>query len=149
VRIAPLTAQHAHAVSRFEMEGRPRETYISVVREMIRDHLPDVLRDGGYSAIGMFDGDELIGVTAWTPNGRPDEWRIIVMGVRTGRMRRGLGTLMKQHVVHLAQASGVRLIISVVHRDNTAAQRMNERLGALCAPDPRGGEHLTYVLRVD
>jgi GNAT superfamily N-acetyltransferase len=136
MELAGLTAQHAHLVANFDCSGRPRERYIAEVQEMVRDILPDVLRDGGCSAVGAFEASELLGIAAWTPNEQADEWRIIVIAVRTGHMNHGIGTRLKRHILHLAERNGIARVVSFVHRDNLVAQRMNEALGGRHVPDP-------------
>lgn len=54
----------------------------------------------------------------------------MLLAVRTGQRRQGIGTLLKGTVLSEARAAGVGVVVSQVHWDNEAMIALNARFGA-------------------
>ena len=96
-------------------------------------------------------GGELIALAAWAAQpDDPSTWRVIVIAVAEGHAHRGHGSEMKLAVIERARQRGVRTIVSYVHVDNVAAQRMNDALGGRATLDPGDPlkNWLIYVLEI-
>jgi GNAT superfamily N-acetyltransferase len=73
-----------------------------------------------------WDGPKLAGVVAWQVRG--DAWRIVVLGVSLRYQRQGLGRVLKAAVIDEARSTGAARVLSVVHEDNVAMARLNQRV---------------------
>lgn len=104
---------------------------------MIREYLPWELAKGTTEGFGMWDGDALRAVAAWTEQGGPLVWRCNVVAVARGWHRHGYGLAMKQAVVDEARSRGCLLVTSLIHRDNDAMLELNKvKFKADCQLDP-------------
>lgn len=94
---------------------------------MIRDYLPWEIAQGRTHGLGMWDGDILVGVAAWSEQGTPLVWRCNVVAVAEGRYRRRLGYDLKRAVIDHARLAGCLVVVSTVHRDNDAMLELNKK----------------------
>lgn len=125
--IRRLTAGDEGALSTFTCVNY-KEPWTAIVQEMVRERLVDNLSIGAVSAVGAWVGDELLGVAAW--HVQDNVCRSVLLAVRTGQRRRGLGSLLKETVLAEARAVGADAVVSYVHWDNEAMIELNARFGA-------------------
>lgn len=125
--VRPLTAADEAALSTFTCLTY-KEPWTVPVQEMIRDQLAGNLAIGAVSAVGAWVDDDLRGVAAWKVEG--GICHSILLAVRTGQRRRGIGSLLKEAVLSEARAAGAVAVVSMVHWDNEAMIELNESLGA-------------------
>jgi hypothetical protein len=137
--LRPLTAGDAAALGSFYCE-RYRQPWTLAVQDAIRHELPAALANGDVEGIALWDGDDLIGVIAWTVD--PDDstlWRSNVLAVMVGRQRHGHGLSLKTALIEAAAARGAKTVISIVEWDNDPMIELNLRkFNADVAPDPDG-----------
>ena len=87
--------------------------------------------EGNLRAAGGFIGNALVGLAAWEADGEdPRTWLVPLVAVQLGYQRRGVGRMMKEHVVEEARRSGAEFIVSTVHASNDAMLSINATLGA-------------------
>lgn len=95
---------------------------------MVREYLPWNLAHGLADGVGMWDGDSLVGVAAWSVQQKsPLVWRCNVVAVATGRHGHDHGVDLKQAVIDRARLAGCLLVTSLIHRDNEAMIGLNEK----------------------
>lgn len=105
-----------------------KEPWTAPVQEMIRDHLAGNLALGAVSAVGAWVGDDLRGVAAWRIEG--NVCHSVLLAVRTGQRRQGVGTLLKSALLSEAQTARATAVVSHVHWDNDAMIELNASFGA-------------------
>lgn len=125
--VRPLTAADEAALSTFTCLTY-KEPWTVPVQEMIRDHLAGNLAIGAVSAVGAWVDDDLRGIAAWKVEG--SICHSVLLAVRTGQRRRGLGSLLKEAVLSEARAAGAAAVVSMVHWDNEAMVELNVRFSA-------------------
>jgi GNAT superfamily N-acetyltransferase len=121
-----------------------REPWTALVQEMIRKPLAGNIAIGAVSAVGAWIGDDLCGVAAWRYEG--EICHSVVLAVRTGQRRQGIGSLLKDAVLSEARAAGAAVVVSVVHWDNEAMIELNARLGASIERIPADDEYCLCVV---
>ena len=141
--IRPLTAADQHDLASFACE-RYREPWSALVQEMISEHLAEHLGINGVAGVGLWADDELLGVAAWRLEG--DLCRSLVLAVRIGYYRRGLGGLLKDTVIDEARVAGARAVVSHVHWDNDAMITLNVERGANLERIPGDPDHCMCVI---
>jgi ribosomal protein S18 acetylase RimI-like enzyme len=125
--VRPLTAADEAALSTFTCLTF-KEPWTVPVQEMIRERLAENLAIGAVSAVGAWVDDDLRGVAAWKVEG--SICHSVLLAVRTGQRRRGIGSLLKEAVLSEARAAGAAAIVSTVHWDNEAMIALNASFGA-------------------
>jgi ribosomal protein S18 acetylase RimI-like enzyme len=125
--IRPLTVADEPALSTFTCLNY-KEPWTELVQNMIRDHLAVNLAIGAVSAVGAWVDHDLRGVAAWRYEG--DICHSVVLGVRVGQRRRGIGSLLKEAVLTEARTAGATALVSQVHWDNEAMIELNASFGA-------------------
>lgn len=125
--VRPLTAADEAALSTFTCLTY-KEPWTVPIQEMIRGHLARNLELGAVSAVGAWVGDDLRGVAACRIEG--DICHSVLLAVRTGQRRRGIGSLLKEAVLSEAKPAGAAAVVSHVHWDNEAMIELNARFGA-------------------
>jgi ribosomal protein S18 acetylase RimI-like enzyme len=125
--IRPLTAADEAALSTFTCVTY-KEPWTALVQEMIRDHLAENLAIEAVSAVGAWVDDDLRGVAAWRYEG--NICHSIVLAVRVGQRRQGIGSLLKKTLLSEARAAGATALVSQVHWDNEAMIELNASFGA-------------------
>lgn len=100
--------------------------------------------------LGAWEGDDLVAYAAWTADrGFENTWVCTLVAVRVGFHNHGYGLRVKEQLVGLAaESEGIELVRSVVHRDNHAMLRINERLGCVLVSEGRRDEYLSCVIDV-
>lgn len=122
-----------------------REPWSDVAEEMIAERLADELaRDPAVRAVGVWEDGVLSGVAAWRLD--DDLCRSIVIAVRTGARRSGLGRKLKLHVLDTARSSGAAAVVSQVHWDNHAMLDLNTELGANIEAIPGDRDYCICVI---
>jgi GNAT superfamily N-acetyltransferase len=147
LEIRALTPEHARDLATFTCAGF-REPESRIVQEMIRDHLPEAIRMGVASGVGLWSEDDLFGVTAWTVDLDQRVIRSCVLAVRVGQQRRGHGRRLKDHLLEVARISGARAVVSQVHEDNVSMLRLNRRAGAMIERDERDADYFNCVVPI-
>ena len=96
----------------------------------------------------MFTDDgTLTGVVAWThPPKFPDLVQIPVLAVAIGHQRRGYGRALKTAVMDRARSEGSVGVISTVHEDNDAMNRLNNTLGGIAERDSTDHSYLVWII---
>lgn len=125
--LRPLTAADEPALSTFTCVTY-KEPWSAPVEKMIRDHLAGNLALEAVSAVGAWVGDDLRGVAAWKIEG--NICHSVLLAVRTGWRRQGIGALLKRSVLSEARAAGADAVVSFVHWDNEAMIELNASFGA-------------------
>lgn len=155
MRVADLTPADRPQLERFDC-GPGRRIYTSqLVQHQFSDALPWCLENPDEApdlhAIGLFDDDELCAVATFGPSREDPEhtWTCDTVAVKAGRHGQGLGRRLKQEVLDRARALGARVLVSIVHEDNTPMLRINAALGATITPDEIRTEERFCVIVLD
>jgi ribosomal protein S18 acetylase RimI-like enzyme len=143
--IRPLTGDDAHHLVGFSCAGF-REPASQVVQDVIRYDLAEAIEMGVACGVGLWQGDDLCGVAAWTVDIEHNVYRSCVLAVRVGRQGRGHGRHLKEHLLSVASAAGARAVASQVHEDNTTMLALNRRFGAIIERDRRDTDYFTCVI---
>jgi len=141
--LRPLTAADEPALSTFTCVTY-KEPWTAPVQEMIRDHLAGNLASGAVSAVGAWAGDDLRGVAAWRIEG--NICHSVLLAVRTGQRRQGIGSMLKTAVLSEATAAGLAVVVSQVHWDNEAMIELNAHFGASIERIPGDAEYCRCVI---
>ena len=120
--IRPAAPEDYQAVLRLHEEMSPDNLYfrffsasrVSAEREARRVCLDD--RQGLAALLGL-RGDDLVGVASYELTGDPAAAEI-ALAVADGMHRRGIATLLLEHLVSLARARGVKTLVADVLPDN-------------------------------
>ena len=109
--------------------------------------MADALCSDEVEALGLWLGDELVGVIAWRrARERPEVVRCSLLAVRTGFVRRGYGRRLKQALLERARQEGARAVESIVHYDNDAMIGLNVGLGANVERIPGDPDYVVCVI---
>jgi GNAT superfamily N-acetyltransferase len=125
-----LTSRDAVALAAFSCH-QYRAPWSDEIEAMVRTALAAELEAGGVEALGLWSGAVLVGVVAWRIDSSvPGRCRCLLLAVRRGQLRRGLGRRLKEAVLDRARACGAAVVLSEVHWDNDAMIELNVSLGA-------------------
>lgn len=146
--VRSLVAEDAPELSTF-----PCRQYLApwttVVEELIQERLASQLAaDPDLFAAGCWTGDVLCGVAVWRfENDRGTVvCRSIVVAVRLGYVRRGVGGRLKRHVIDQARLHGAKAVISEVHWDNEPMLALNISAGANVYRQPGDWDYSLCVI---
>jgi ribosomal protein S18 acetylase RimI-like enzyme len=136
VDLVELGLEHKPLFATFKCRAF-RKPWTEPVEDAIRTLLGGELERGTVRAVGLLADQELVGLIAWSV-GRsdPSSWQVFPLAVAEGRQGRGYGRLLKDHLVRVATAEGIRSIESLVHKDNVAMIKLNRSIGAVIVSDP-------------
>ena len=144
--LRPVTESDRLALATFTCRAY-REPWTDVIEEMVRDRLADELELGNVDAAGICCDDELCGVVAWRlDDSSPPLCRSILLAVRTGHRRRGIGRRLKDHLLVQARVAGAAAVVSLVHWDNDPMIELNVQLGANVERLPGDNDHCRCVI---
>jgi GNAT superfamily N-acetyltransferase len=150
VLLRALTADDRGSLASFTC-ARLGEPWTEAVQQAVREHLADDVAEGRVSAVGLFEDDgALRGVAAWRVHyaSQPVLCRGDVVAVAVRSQRRGYGRQLKEAMIVEARSAGAAAISSIVHRENVAMLRLNERLGAVIEPVEDDPDHYYCVIPV-
>jgi GNAT superfamily N-acetyltransferase len=103
----------------------------------------------GVHAVGVFDGDELVGVGFVCPDGGPGEWRVRGMATTREQRGRGVGSAILAALVDHARAQGATRVWC---NARTPALSLYARAGFQVESEefeiPGIGPHFVMALRV-
>jgi predicted GNAT superfamily acetyltransferase len=141
-----LTADDADALAKFSCR-RYRQPWTDVVDELVREKLAAAIALGDGEGLGLWVGDDLVGVAAWRmEGGSPPICHSIVVAVRVGAQRSGHGKRLKRAMIEQATAVGAAVVVSMVHWDNDAMIALNAAFGANVERIPGDYEYCRCVV---
>jgi acyl-CoA synthetase (NDP forming)/GNAT superfamily N-acetyltransferase len=164
ITIRPATPDDYEAVKQLHEDMSPDNLYLrffSMSRMAGEHEARRVCRDDGntHGALLGFLGDELVGVASYEPGTNP-ETAEVAFAVSDRMHRRGVATLLLEHLVSLARERGVRVFTASTLPENTAMlrvfadaglavqRRLEDGVIELTMPIPRSvalGEASTYL----
>lgn len=127
------------------------EPWAKPVEGTVRWVLPGKLADGEWTAVGLWSGRTLCGLTAWSVTSDPltasmlgveRVWRGEALAVHSDHRRLGYGRLLTERMIEEARGAGVGAIVSVVHSSNGPTNGLSRKMGAVMRalgpsePDP-------------
>jgi hypothetical protein len=74
-------------------------------------------------------------------------WTVNIVATAHGYQRRGIALSLKRYVLALAREASVPEVLSNVHFDNDAMQKLNAKLGAQTRMDPN--DRHSMICRID
>ena len=113
---------------------------------MIHDRLLDEVLDGTVQGLGAWEGEELIGASAWRLDEASGVITSILIAVRYTRRHQGIGRALTQRLIDDARATGAQTIVSSVHWDNEPMLALNQRLHADIRRVPGDNEYAVCIL---
>jgi predicted GNAT superfamily acetyltransferase len=113
---------------------------------MIHDRLLDEVLGRTVQALGAWEREELVGVSAWRLDEASDVTTSILIAVRYTRRHQGIGRTLKQRLIDDARAAGTQTIVSHVHWDNEPMLTLNQRLHADIRRDPGNDDYAVCIL---
>lgn len=130
LRIGPLDQSHRDQLAAFSCANY-RMPHTAVVEELVRERLTaERTTDRALKAVGAWTAS-LDGLAVWRiESGDVTICRSILLAVRNGARKRGLGSLLKRTVIDAARAAGAIAVVSHVHWDNDPMLNLNIRFGA-------------------
>jgi acyl-CoA synthetase (NDP forming)/GNAT superfamily N-acetyltransferase len=164
ITIRPARPDDFAQVKRFHDEMSPDNLYLrffSLSRNAGEREARRVTRDDGTlrAALLGFLGDDLVGVASYEPTGQPGTAEV-AFAVADRMHHRGVATLLLEHLVSLARASGVRVFTATTLPENiamlrvfadaglSATRRLDDGVVELTMPIPRSaglGEPSRYL----
>lgn len=139
-----LTAEDLPALRGFCCAD-PETDWSIAIEDLVRHDLGDLIQAGAAQALGMFEGDELAAVLAWSAE-EPDVVVVEVLAVDCRHRRRGHATAMKRELIMSAGRLGASAVVSLVRPENGAMLQINEGLGAVIALDTDEPGYLRCVI---
>lgn len=145
----PLDADDGAAFAAFTCR-RYRQPWTYAVEEMVRDLVHGELVVGTIEGIGLWAGDELIGLAVWQVAQNPPGWfKSVLVAVASGHQGHGHARLLKQAVLDGARLRKAAVVVSEVHWDNAAMLHLNASFGASIERIPGDWEMCRCVIRLD
>ncbi len=128
ITICPARPEDYTQVKRLHDEMSPDNLYLrffSLSRNAGEQEARRVTRADGtpHGALLGFLGDDLVGVASYEPTGQPGTAEV-AFAVADRMHHRGVATLLLEHLVSLARASGVRTFTATTLPENTAMLRV-------------------------
>lgn len=119
------------------------------VENIIHNALASALRDDPKhtKAIGAFIDDALVGIIAFDDSDR-EVWTVLVLAISRDHRRNGIARDLKLELLRIARRQHVLVLASIVHRANSAMNKLNEQLGAIIDVDEHDADYFLCTLTV-
>ncbi len=143
-----LGPQHEEHFRNFSC-ARSNQTWTESFDYLIQANLAASLESGDVNAFGVFSNDVLLGLLIWAPESDSANWQCVILAVRRGHFRHGIGRNLKEELLRRARTAGVHLVSSLVHRDNHSMIALNRKLGAVVIPDTEPANLDHYICTIE
>lgn len=144
LQIRPAQSSDASALLKFSCKN-PNQKWTGSVEASIRSEVAAAVADSDPEVIVFVAevDDALVGVVAAVRTEGDNNFSIPALAVTHEWRHRGIGTALKQEVLGLCTDG--QIVVSEVHRRNTAMIALNTKLNASAATDPADGNYLLTV----